>query len=52
MDSPNRMKPMTRVVQAKPTWGNKDWNSSGNMIPPMDPLVTAMPVAVPRRSLK
>lgn len=38
---------MTRVVHLKPSRGKSDWNIKGKMMPPIEPPVAAMPVAVP-----
>ena len=43
-----RINPNMRVAQANPTVGNSLCSSSGKMIPPMDPEVMAIPVALPR----
>jgi hypothetical protein len=46
------MRPMTRVVQAKPMRGNRACSMMGKTMPPMEPPVAARPVAVPRLARK
>jgi len=43
-----RMNPKMRVAQAKPTLGNSLCSIKGKIMPPMDPEVMAIPVALPR----
>jgi hypothetical protein len=42
------MNPMILVAHAKPSMGNSFWSINGKMMPPMEPLVIAIPVAFPR----
>jgi hypothetical protein len=43
-----RINPNMRVAQANPTTGKSLCSINGKMIPPMDPEVMAIPVALPR----
>ena len=48
MSKNRRMNPNMRVAHAKPTVGKSRWSINGKMIPPMDPEVMAIPVALAR----
>lgn len=47
-----QIKATTRVAQAQPIMGNNFSNTSGNTMPPAEPPVVAIPVAIPRFLLK
>ena len=47
-----KIRPMTRVAQAKPMRGKRACSMMGKMMPPMEPPVAANPVALPRFSRK
>jgi hypothetical protein len=47
-----RMNPRIRVAHAKPTVGKSFWSMRGKIIPPIEPEVIAIPVALPRFTRK